>query len=349
MSEPPNECFSSLLRSDLSANTDAFLSVYREGVSRSPQPVTALTRFLVESLVIDKDEEFYEHELIAAKVDDVQTQNQYDFFIERNGTQPQILSQPMGSHTAVAPIASASAVGSTPLASTSPISANSVVQEVENLTSRQLQQAAPSAELYPLLPMNETLPSADHPLPSISTLQSKAPPSQHSYYNKFTLASAKTVHLSVKSKGCIAEDRILGRGNFVTDPRKVDGVWESGTPVRGIGRVVHQIAPKDPLPFYELGILVDVVHNEALKYHVLSGQCYWFATTICLIVVLLYGDKLNSKNTNTKTPNEYLPNLAGRWKNMLIVAPEDEAIRRIITEFTIRQEKAFSEVSFRQF
>jgi hypothetical protein len=90
---------------------------------------------------------------------------------------------------------------------------------------------------------------------------------------------------------------------------------EARVPIWEIGQVMRQIQPEG-LSFYELGILVDVVHKEAPDYHVLDHQCYWFVTTICIIIVLLYGDKLNPEKPKVKSPNNYLPNLGGRWKNM---------------------------------
>ena len=129
----------------------------------------------------------------------------------------------------------------------------------------------------------------------------------------------------------------------MTDGQAIEGILDAGEPIWEIGQVVRQIKPQG-LSFYELGLLVDVVHNEVPDYHLLENQCYWFITTICAIIILLYGDTLNPVKPKTKSPNNYLPNLAGRWKNMLVVAPEDMVIRRMVIKFMERQEEAFSEV-----
>ena len=77
----------------------------------------------------------------------------------------------------------------------------------------------------------------------------------------------------------MAEDRILGRGMFGNENPNTG--WE-------IGCVIHQIKLIN-LSLFELGILADVIYNEALSYSLLQNQCYWFVNTICNIVHLLYG------------------------------------------------------------
>ena len=356
MSEPPSDSFHSLLRSDLCVSTDAFLSVYREGISRSLDPVAALTRFMVGPMTVNKGKKAVlesEHELVSFKVDDCQTYVAYDFFIERNASKPQMLPAstcPLGSLPATVSIGSTSAAGSTAIASTSyTVALESIERVAHHQTSGQQMATTTPPEAHPLLPLNETLTSSvpltptssvSHHLPS---MQSNA--SQHSFREKFTLASAQTLRSSATSLTSVAEDRILGRGKFVTDSQAFEGILVAGEPIREIGRVVRQIKPKD-LSFYELGLIVDTVHEEAPDYHLLNNQCYWFVTTIIIIIVLLYGDTLNPVEPTRKSPNDYLPNLAGRWKNMLIVAPEDEIIRRIVIKFMERREEAFSEVRF---
>ena len=288
MSEPPTDSFQSLLRSDLCTSMDAFLSVYREGISRSPDPIAALTRFTVGPMTVNKGKKGFlelEHELLSFKVEDNKTKSDdnktklvYDFFIERNGSNPRALpasTRPLG---ATVSIVSTSAVGSTAVVSTSStVALESVAHAVHRRTSGQETATATPSEVHPLLPLNETLTSSvpstptssvSHRLPS---MQSNT--SQHSFREKLTLASAQALHSSSKSLTSVAEDRILGRGQFVTDGQAIEGILDAGEPIREIGRVVRQIKPQD-LYFYELGLLVDVVHNEAPDYDLLERQCY---------------------------------------------------------------------------
>jgi hypothetical protein len=353
MSEPHPDPFDSLLLPDLCTNTDAFLSIYRDGVSRSPDPFAALTRFRVGPMTGNKDPKTYQHELLSLKVEDTHTHFVHDFFIERNGAMLQVL--PQSTTGASAPMVSTAAVGSTAAVSvsTAAVSASSIVAS-ECVT--QICTTSQSSEVYTLLPLNETPTSAPstpssstYDLSSMPTFPSQSNTPKRSLHERFTLTAIQALHSSSpKSLSCAAEDRILGRGKFVTNGQMVEGVWEAGKAIREIGQVVDQLHPQD-LSLLELGMIVHEIHLEAPNYHVLANQCYWFIRTICIIIILLYGDQLNLVKPSHKSPNQYLPNLSGRWKNMLIAAPDDEAIRRIIIKFTRRQEQFFSEVSFREF
>jgi len=87
MSEPSCDAFRSLLLPDLCTSTDAFLSVYREGISRSTNPVDALTRFQVGPMAVNKEKlKLLEHELMSFKVDDAQSNGDYGNALEMRVT-----------------------------------------------------------------------------------------------------------------------------------------------------------------------------------------------------------------------------------------------------------------------
>ena len=306
-------------------------------------------------MAINKDDvTILEHELLSVKVDDNQSNKEYDydFFIECNGTQPQVLP---ASTEFLVPALSSVSIASSSAVGSSAVVANVAVQSMANLNFQSSQQTATPSEVHPLLPLNETssTPNSNSsvsptPIPSISrhrpSIQSNASPSQLSAGEKATMVSTRALHSVSGSLKSVAKDQILGWGNFVTSGQGRD----AGVAVREIGRIVSQIWPNE-LSFYELGLLVDVVYKELPDYHILKGQCYWFVTTICAIIVLLYGDKLNPWNATAKSPKDYLPNMGGRWNNMLIVAPEDEFIRSVAVKFMKRRQEAFSEVRFMNF
>ena len=79
------DSFSSLLDPTLSTNTTAFLSVYRDGIAQSTDPKSALTRFKVIGLSINKSNGLYQHEYISVNVWDDTTKQRHLFFIERQG------------------------------------------------------------------------------------------------------------------------------------------------------------------------------------------------------------------------------------------------------------------------
>jgi hypothetical protein len=263
MSNPPTEStesFASLLLSDLCTNTNAFLTVYRDGISQSPDRLAALARFQVTYMTINKSKrEVFEHELISAKVFDNQKKKTYDFFIKRNASKRR-------PHLALP-------VTHPKLYTSIDCTVGSVTQVVGDPGPTSGQPTATS-EYHPLIPLDETphLPSTS--IPQFNTSHC----SQHSLLKKITLGSTEALYSSITSLDCIAEDRILGRGKFVTDDYQIGGLREGGKPIQEIGLVIRQLQPID-LSLYELGILVDVIHKEAPEYSLLRNQCYWFTNT----------------------------------------------------------------------
>ena len=85
-----SESFSSLLAPDLCTNTDAFLSIYRDGISQSDDSkcIPALTRFRVEAITVGKSSQSWEHELLSMAVLDTATCQPYTFFIKCNAFAP---------------------------------------------------------------------------------------------------------------------------------------------------------------------------------------------------------------------------------------------------------------------
>lgn len=142
------------------------------------------------------------------------------------------------------------------------------------------------------------------------------------------MASARVMNSSTSlSSHGLAEDHISGSGRF------------SGN--CGIGQIVRQIAPVK-LSLFELGILVDVIHNDAPGYNLMQNQCYWFMLMIFEVVLQLYE---NTLDTRSGVPlDEYLPKLSGRWAGLLIVAPMEEVLNRVEKKFRGRQKDEFSKV-----
>lgn len=285
------DSFSSLLDPTLSTNTTAFLSVYRDGIAQSTDPKSALTRFKVIGLSINKSNDLYQHEYISVNVWDDTTQQRHLFFIERQGgNAPPIPVEPESSFHS----------------STSTILFHS---------------STSTAEFHPLVDINDT-----------STLEKPSAPSApgYSFRDFFSKVSVGGVHSSLSShKGSFAEDRITGKGTFVNGEALA----------RRMGRVELQLEPVD-LYLYELGILADVVHNYAPNYSIVDKQCYWFVKTIFDVVSILYPKAHEAK------PVDFLPNLAGRWRNLPILLPQNGVIEQVAVKFTQRQDEEFRKVKF---
>jgi len=110
-------------------------------ISRSPDPVATLTRFMVGPMTVNKGKKVFlelEHKLLSFKVDDDQTKLIYDFFIEHNGTNPRALPASTRLLGATVSIVSTSTVGSTATVSTSStVALESVARVAHHQTSGQ--------------------------------------------------------------------------------------------------------------------------------------------------------------------------------------------------------------------
>ena len=301
MSEPFSESFASLLTADLCTNTDAFLTVYRDGVSKSSDSIAALTRFSVVSLTANKSNQFLQHELISVSVKDQQTEQLYNFFIERNPSKVKVQPSTLPPLSLIIP-------------------STTSTHEVES-------RARESSEI-PLLQLSTASESVSSLLHPIRPYRSK---SHYSLRERFSLTSTQVLRSSTTSFDSVAEDRILGRGMFLND-----GVS------REIGLVVSQVLPIG-LSLFELGILVDVIHNEDPHYSLLKSQCYWFLNTILEVVGILFQDNLQDA-PNDLGPTDYLPNLAGHFMNLLIIEPNGDSLHEIAKKFIDRRDKEFSKV-----
>ena len=290
------ESFASLLIADLCTNTDAFLSVYRDGISRSSDPIAALRRFCVETLTANKSDTFSEHKLSSIAVKDQKTNQYYNFFIERNPSKSKVRASTFPPFS---------------LASVSTTSTRAVARDTGNRECSDI----------PLLLLNTSSDSVLTLLPPTRPSRFK---SQYSLREKFSLTSVEIMHSSSTSFDSVAVDRILGRGMFLND-----------SILREIGKVVCQIQPVG-LSLFELGILTNVIHNEEPHYSLLKSQCYWFMNTIFNVVRILYRDNLN-ETPNMITPDDYLPDSAGRFMDMLIVNPKDDLLCDIARRCSERQ------------
>ena len=75
--EPISDSFASLLVPELNTNTDAFLTVYRQGIYRTSD---------AESITGNKGRTFAQHEYVSVNVLDTVTDQKYLFVFERNAS-----------------------------------------------------------------------------------------------------------------------------------------------------------------------------------------------------------------------------------------------------------------------
>jgi len=144
------------------------------------------------------------------------------------------------------------------------------------------------------------------------------------------LSSFRSANSSSGSFDRVAEDHILGEGtgSFAKDCR-----------------IVYQTMPMD-LSLFELGILINDIHDERPNYSLLKYQCYWFIYTVISLVEMLWIDKLNEKKANHLSPKEYLPQQQlGTWRNLPIIALDLQLVQRVVSKYQAKREEEFSLVN----
>jgi hypothetical protein len=87
---------------------------------------------------------------------------------------------------------------------------------------------------------------------------------------------------------------------------------------------LRQICPQS-LSLFELAVLADTVHKHDPLYSTMRSQGYWFASTICDIISKEYAcsEVTSTKHTVSNDdicipPNDYLPDLTGRWMAIMV-------------------------------
>lgn len=167
------------------------------------------------------------------------------------------------------------------------------------------------------------------------------PSPQLPMFDAATLKAAKLFSGSISSPSMVykADDRFLGSKNF-----KGDYAINS--------RNIRQIHPTS-LSIFELAVLADTVHNHDPLYSVFKSQCYWYARTICDIVVKEYRCDVVS---GTQAPltvddvllpkNDYLPDLSGRCSGILISGVEETVSSIIASNFKEHLREKRDEVCF---
>ena len=275
--EPISDSFASLLVPELNTNTDAFLTVYRQGIYRTSdaERVKVLTRFLVESITGNKGRTFAQHEYVSVNILNTVTDQKYLFVFERNAS---TTTNSMADLQVTTRKLSTSSSECTSRVVKSPSTLDSlgrVIKSGRKSTSKQ------PIETTPLVSLDNThlhastttasgsslsaFPSPSGSSSSLSLLPSPSSrllrlhnyTSQISLHDRFTLNSVCMVNSSTSSLDCHAKDRVLGRGM-----------------IEHIGHVISQLKPHHNLSLFELGILADVIHHDVLMYSLLDNQCY---------------------------------------------------------------------------
>jgi hypothetical protein len=329
------ESFLSLLSPNLSTDTKTFLDAYRLGIRNSlpHNRVPSLKRFVVKSITGNKLGTSAQHEYLSIAVVDEWTSKSYTFYIERN-------SSTDSSHDSQ--VKMGAAVTASGLVSTASVAASiHASAAAASSSSNKGKEGVATDDLeLPLLPLSRSSESLSLPAlpgyPGSPSSESLCPPPlprpisrKPSFTDQIGLALLQGVNSSSSNSGSsgFAEDRISGSAKFTIG--------------QAFGLVVRQIEPIG-LSLFELGILVDVIHDEAPYYKLLKNQCYWFSLVILEVVLMSYANSLDTQAG--RSPDEYLPQQSGKWSNLLIAFPDKGLLERVKATFLDRRHREFSKV-----
>jgi hypothetical protein len=188
-------------------------------------------------------------------------------------------------------------------------------------------------------------PATSEEIPLVSLPLS--PSSSHSLGENISLAStsvASTRAVHRLTESFLAKTRRAG-DHFVVGRRP--SPYYTGT-------VIRQILPSN-LPFFDIIILANVVHDHKPLYSLLSKQCFWFVSIIHLVIEAAYDCDPALRVDHSRSyeneldirlpPNVYLPDIGGRWKGLLITRVSKTVVQLMKAKFEKRLEEEWSQVS----
>ena len=206
-----------------------------------------------------------------------------------------------------------------------------------------------SASLLPSFTLSHTSPSSRyHSItdePASESLANTSSTSQKlSWLDATTLASTNVIHASAQS---------TNKFNYCADDRFVEA-----KNLRFFVPALHNLRQIQPqsLSLFDLAVLADTVHNHDPLYSILKSQCFWFANIICDIVEREYHCNTICSESFARVsrddicipPNNYLPDLAGRWMGILVSKVEEAVLLVVASDFREYKEVKHTEVTFYQ-
>ena len=303
----------------LTYDTNTYLDKLITLAILSPDYKAVLNRFLVLSMTLTKTSTSPQHEFLVMMLMDTHISGSppYLMFLERTKSMKQL--NPIDSFLDHPENAAVLA---------------SIINTLKEL---------PSSLLSSLPPTDSEDESSPPDSPSDPLLGSTSSPSPSKTLRNLidagTLVSVSAVHASIESTGKLklsaAKDQFTG-GKDVEATGSV------------LGQVVWQIQPQE-LTLFQVAVLADVVHEYAPLYSLFRRQCYWFAFIICAVIMRICTcSSVGSPDIHTDDirvpPNNYLPNLAGRWMGILVRGVEEAVLKIVIDKFNARYDEKLNEV-----
>lgn len=326
---PPTDHLLQLIDTSLSFDTHSFLRDIAFIALLSSEPEKLLSRFEVKSLTHCKEPRSEgstapQHEFIVVELIDTHDQlaeatPPFLMFLERAASADR---SPISQFTAHPDSASV---------------LKSIVQTLKELPLATV-QALGAQVSSPLPHSSDSHYEAIDPQlePEFSASSSNLP---LPFLDGAALATGRLLQVSSKSASSKgprpAEDRFTGGKNLETYYRSAHNI--------------RQLQPED-LTLFDLAVLAHTVHDHDPLYSLLQHQCYWFASIVCDVVEMEYvcrrvGGRKQRSNICIP-PNDYLPNLAGRWAGILVNRVEEAVATVVALGFRKGLQEKREEVSF---
>lgn len=304
-----------LIDSPLTFDTGSLLRDIALFAMVSPDPRAVQNQFIVQSLThckgIQAPTGMNPHEFIMVELQDTKQRGSKSLFIALERTAS--LVQPSPAHSRVALTLRAPLLAS---ASTSSLS-----KSLPSSDSLSPYQAAASDEFELTAPSPPASPS--YPLPPIDSA---------------SLATARALYALTQSTSSVylADDHFVGTKDL--------GAYADST------HGIKQIRPRS-LSLFELAVLADAIHNYHPLYTTFKHPCFWFATTLCNVVLREYNC---TTATTANTPsvsrdevcNSCLPDFEGRWRGTTTNKAKDTVSSALASNFRKYLQKKENEVSF---
>jgi len=255
------DAFENLFDPSLSSSIGFFVaSFFRFSAPEKNRLYFLRQRFMVTLIGINKAGSIFQHESFAVWVYDVVKDKKHTFIIERTPSKQ--------SRSVIFSSFSGSPDSQTVL--------DSINQAIEGLRSggsldssvTQLPDDSDSdSESIPL-----TNPSLESSVPT--------PPTTSQTNDRLPLVDAFTSSLARAGGALNAGSQSSSSANFAQD--KI--LWAASLDPK---QCIKRFEPQG-LPFFDLVVLADVVHEQAPIYCLFQRHCYWFANVIFMAIVMLY-------------------------------------------------------------
>jgi hypothetical protein len=296
----------------MTTDTQSFLNQYLHMILLSDQsPEHTINRFMVKSVTLNKHtSSTSQHEYLTFEIFDScrEVPDTYLLFLERTPSSIELDTSYFSNHA----------------------DSSEILDDILGCL------VDPSSSTRPPNP-NES----HEDLPLLDTSLSSSTSSFSRVVDAASLASTQAIHQSgnivLKSTIVRANDQFL--------------LGKHARATHGNGLIVRQLQPPG-LTLFHLIVLAITVHNHDPLYSLLKRQCFWYANTIYDVILNTYPCITNSTEGDEMIhevrlpPNEYLPDLAGRWMGVRVSSISATLIRLMKVKFQSSYSEELSNVCF---